>query len=215
MDYEAPGGGFERYRLPLLLAGGLTLYGASRLDATRPVAGLLLTYGFPVIALAWAAAPFRESSLLRPVLAVGGVCAAAAELAIGRALAPEAAVFGLIPEPVLMAVSIGSMLAAAFVQAKASGRGMPPTFSAWMGMVTMIALYMPSHARVGKDSLDAFVAALLVSLFVGGGAGLALGALAARVFKRPEAKPAISRPKLEPKGSGSKSKLESNKPEPG
>ena len=188
MDYEAPGGGFERYRLPLLLTGGLALYGASRFDATRPVAGLLLSYGFPVIALVWGSSPFWESALGKYAFSVGGVCALAAELAIGRALAPEVAAFGLVPGGALMIVSIVSMLAAAAVQAAAAGKGMRNQFAAWMGMVTMLALYMPSHAKVGKDSLDAFVAALLVSLFVGGGAGLALGGLVTRLSKKPEAK---------------------------
>src|SRR5512147_1306032 len=100
MDYEAPGGGFERYRLPLLLAGGLALYGASRIDATRPLAGLLLSYGFPVIALLWASTPFRENRLAKYALGVGAISAIAAELAIGRALAPQVWLFVLVPESV-------------------------------------------------------------------------------------------------------------------
>ena len=52
--------GWDRYRLPALLAAGLAIYGASRFDVTRPVAGLLLTYGFPVIAVVAAVARHLE-----------------------------------------------------------------------------------------------------------------------------------------------------------
>ena len=178
--------GWARYQLPVLLFGGLALYGASRFGATRPVAGVLLTYGFPLLALFMASAPLRESSLFRPALVIGGVGAAAAEIAIAHALEPKLEIWGLVPPHVLSVVSISALLLAAGVQAAAAGRGMRNTFAAWMGIVTMLAFYLPSHAKVGKDALDAFVAALLVSLFVGGGAGLLLGAVATRLVKRPE-----------------------------
>ncbi|MFO0570867.1 MAG: hypothetical protein U0263_34840 [Polyangiaceae bacterium] len=184
--------GLERYQLPLLLGGGLALYGASRFDATRPIAGVLLTYGFPVLALAFASSPLRESSLFGKALGVGVVGALAAELAIGHAMAPNVPLFALVPTGVLTAASLTALVLGAVVQAVAKSRGMRSTFAGWLGIVTALALYLPSHVRVGKDSLDAFVAALLVSLFLGGGAGLLLGGLAARFVKRP---PSPSAPK--------------------
>ncbi|MBK7582816.1 MAG: hypothetical protein IPI67_21810 [Myxococcales bacterium] len=176
--------GWARYQLPVLLTGGLVLYGASRFDGTRAVAGMLLTYGFPLLALFIASAPLRESSLFPSALTVGGIAAGAAELAIGHALMPKSELFALVPGPILAGTSVVALLLAAVVQARAAGRGMRNTFAAWMGMVTMVALYLPGHARAGKDSLDAFVAALLVSLFVGGGAGLMLGGVATRLLKK-------------------------------
>lgn len=181
MSYEGPGGGFGRYRLPLLLAAGLALYGASRFDATRPVAGVLLTYGFPPMAAIWGSAPMRGSSLWPLALGVGGIGAAAAELGIAHALEPGVELFALVPQSVLVVVSGLALLGAACVHTAAAGKGIRNMFSAWMGMVTMLNLYLPSHVKVGKDALDAFVAALLVSLFVGGGAGLALGGVATRL----------------------------------
>lgn len=180
--------GWARYQLPVLLFGGLALYGASRFDATRPIAGVLLTYGFPMLALLAASAPLRESSLFTPALVVGGVGAAAAELSIAHALQPNVQAYAIVPAQVLSVISVLALLLAAAVQGAAAGRGMRNAFAAWMGMVTMLALYLPTHARVGKDTLDAFVAALLVSLFVGGGVGLLLGSVATRFTKRPEAK---------------------------
>ena len=176
--------GWARYQVPGLLAGGLALYGASRMDATRPVAGVLLTYGFPVLALLAASAPLKQSTIFTPALVIGGTGAAAAELSIAHALQPSVSLYAIVPPSVLMAISVLALLASAGVQAAAAGRGMRNTFTAWMGMVTLLALYLPSHAKVGKDALDAFIAALMVSLFVGGGAGLALGALATRLVRR-------------------------------
>lgn len=178
--------GWARYQLPGLLAGGLALYGASRMDATRPVAGVLLTYGFPILALLAASAPLKQSTIFTPALVIGGAGAAAAELSIAHALQPGVSLYAIVPTSVLMAISVLALLASAGVQAAAAGRGMRNTFTAWMGMVTLLALYLPSHAKVGKDALDAFIAALMVSLFVGGGAGLALGALATRLVRRPD-----------------------------
>jgi hypothetical protein len=181
LDYEA---GWARYRVHGLLAGGLLLYGASRIDATRPVAGVLLMYGFPVLALAVAAAPFRHSKLWNAVWVIGGLAAATAELSIARALSPQVSLYSLVPTSVTSALSIIALILAAGVQAAGVGRGRPNTFAAWMGMVTALALYLPTHARVGKDALDAFIAALLVALFVGGGVGLALGGIATRIARR-------------------------------
>lgn len=182
--------GWARYQLPILLFGGLALYGASRFDGTRPMAGVLLTYGFPVLALFLASAPLKESPLWAPALVIGGSAAAAAELSIAHALQPKVELYALVPSQVLAIVSVLSLLLAAGVQAAAAGRGMRNTFAAWMGVVTMLTLYLPTHAKVGKDALDAFVAAFLVSLFVGGGAGLLLGSIATRVSRRPQAPPA-------------------------
>ncbi len=176
--------GWARYKVPGLLAGGLALYGASRMDATRPVAGVLLTYGFPVVALLVASAPLKQSTIFTPALVIGGVGAAAAELSIAHALEPSVSLYGVLPTSALMAISVLALVLSAGVQAAAAGRGMRNTFTAWMGMVTMLALYLPSHAKVGKDALDAFIAALMVSLFVGGGVGLALGAIATRLVRR-------------------------------
>ncbi len=189
---------WERHKLPILLAGGLALYGAARFDATRPVAGVLLTYGFPLVALFMGSSPFRESALAGAAFAVGGVAALSAELAIGHAAAPSIAVFSLVPRLVLTLVSVLALLGAGIVQAAGANRGVRSTFAGWIGIVTMLALYLPAHPRAGRDQMDAFIAALLVSLFVGGGAGLLVGALAGRVLRRPASEKAAPKPGSSP-----------------
>lgn len=193
--------GWERYRIPFLLTGGLALYGASRFDATRAVAGVLLTYGFPLMAVAFGVIKLRDTALFAPALAVGSVAAVSAELAIGHAMAPELPVFGIVAPHILVWASALAAVGAVVMQAVAAGRGLRNFFAAWVGMVTMLALYMPAHAKVGRDSLDAFVAALIVSLFVGGGAGMLLGGLATRLVKGEPAaaeKPAEARAATSP-----------------
>lgn len=177
--------GWERYRIPALLAGGLAIYGASRFDATRAVAGLLLTYGFPLIAVIAAVAPFRDSSSFGLAATVGAVAALASELAIGHAIAPSVPLFAAASGSAPVVVTLAAALAGVGVQAAGAARGVRNFYAAWMGMLTMLVLYLPSHTKAGKDSLDAFVAALLVSLFVGGGAGMLLGGLATRFVKKP------------------------------
>jgi hypothetical protein len=173
----------ERRRLPMLFAALIALYGASRFDVTRPLAGALLTYGFPVAAVLMGFLPINESSMRGPGIVVAAVAAGAAELAIGRELQPSIEIFGLVPAPVVSVALVLSLLGAVIVQALAHKRGVRNLFAAWVGIVTMLGLYLPSHAKVGRDSLDSFIAALLVSLFVGGGAGLFLGLIVTSIVK--------------------------------
>lgn len=175
----------EKKHLPMLFGGLVVLYVASRLDVTRPFAGVILTYGFPIAAVTMGFLPISESSVRNLAIAVGVLSAASAELAIGRELQPSVGLFSLVPPPFVSVGLVGSLLAATFVQAIAAKRGLRNLFAAWVGIVTMLGLYLPSHARVGRDSMDSFIAAMLVSLFVGGGAGLFLGLGVTRVIKGP------------------------------
>lgn len=182
---DTPDPDAQRNRLPIMFGAILVVYVATRLDATRPVAGVLLVYGFPIAAVAMGFLPIAESSVRAGAIAVGVVAAAAAELAIGRELLPAVEAFSLVPPPFVSVTLLGALAGAAVVQAVAAKRGLRNLFSAWVGIVTMLGLYLPSHARAGRDTLDAFIAALLVSLFVGGGAGLLLGLAVTRVVKGP------------------------------
>jgi hypothetical protein len=173
----------ERRRLPILFAALIALYGASRFDATRSLAGAFLTYGFPIAAVMMGYLPINDSSVRGPGIAVAVVAAGAAELAIARELQPSVEIFSLLPPPAVSTLLIGSLLGAVVVQAVAQKRGLRNLFGAWVGIVTMLGLYLPSHARVGRDSLDSFIAAMLVSLFVGGGAGLFLGLIVTHAIK--------------------------------
>jgi hypothetical protein len=163
----------------------LVVYVATRLDATRPVAGVLMVYGFPIAAVTMGFLPIAESSVRGAAITVGVLAAGAAELAIGRELQPAVEAFSLVPAPIVSVALLCALAGAAVVQAVAAKRGLRNLFSAWVGIVTMLGLYLPSHVRAGRDTLDAFIAALLVSLFVGGGAGLCLGLIVTRVVKGP------------------------------
>src|SRR5258706_6759090 len=81
----------ERYQLPLLLGSGLALYGASRFDATRPFAGVLLAYGVPIGAVLKGGAPLRETAFRGWLLTIGTTVIVATDVLIARAYSPPLA----------------------------------------------------------------------------------------------------------------------------
>ncbi len=174
----------ERGKLPLFFAVGIALYGASRFDVTRPVAGVLLTYGFPVAAVLMGFFPISDSRSRSLAIGAGVGAVGGTEIAIGHAMAPNIEALAAIPDVVIQVALGASLLGAVTAQALAATSGFRNFFGAWVGMVCMLGAYLPAHVKVGRDSLDSFVAALLVSLFIGGGVGLFGGTFATSLSKR-------------------------------
>jgi hypothetical protein len=177
---------FERYRLPLLFFGMVLVVMMSRFDGTRRASAALASYGFPVAMGLAASVKFMDSrpSLQVPAYALAAIAALSADLAVLAALRPEGHWLHALPPKALPAVLVACTLAGAVVQGRAADAGLPTYLSAWLGMIAMWGLYFPSHAAAGSDPFGAVLAAGMVSLFVGGGAGFALGALAKRMIKR-------------------------------
>src|SRR5262245_50084684 len=122
----------------MLFGGLVVLYVASRLDVTRPFAGVILTYGFPIAAVTMGFLPISESSVRNAAIAVAVLSASSAELAIGRELQPSSGLFSLVPTQFVSVALVGSLLAATVVQAVAAKRGLRNLFAAWVGIVTML-----------------------------------------------------------------------------
>lgn len=177
----------RRWQLPLLLTAALILVAGSRLEATRPLEAGVLAFGFPLLAIGLALAPLRDSAseLRNAGLTLGGLGVLASEVAVARA-------FGVLPpalsalarSPVLPWLLVGLAAAAVAVQAIAAQRGMRTFVGAWFGMVAALAIYLPGHFAPEKERFGQVLAALLVSLIVGGGPGLLAGAAASKLVKR-------------------------------
>ncbi|MCA9597375.1 MAG: hypothetical protein KC776_28875 [Myxococcales bacterium] len=180
----------ERWRLPLMFGGLLALILMSRFDATRALAAGLFTFGFPVVAAAVGALRYRESdtglrSLAITAAALGAV---AAEAALGRAILTDSPLFAALPATLPIAPALGvAVILGAVAQAVAKTRGMRSFLAAWLGMVMVWGLYVPTHRVGGHDALDAMLGAAIVALFVGGGGGLLAGFVASLFVKRRDA----------------------------
>ena len=177
----------RRWQIPLLLAGMLVLVAGSRFDGTRPMLAAVLAFGFPVLSIGLAIAPFRDSTvaLRNLAFALGALAALAAEARIARAwgVAPPA-VAALARMDALVWLLIASAIAGALVQAVAAHRGMRTFVAAWLAMVAALAIYLPGHFEPTKEALGQVIAALLFSLVVGGGPGLLGGAAVSALAKR-------------------------------
>jgi hypothetical protein len=178
--------GERRWQIPLLMTVALVLMLGSRFDATRAAEAVFVLLGFPVLALALALSPLRDSasSLRKAGLLLGSFALAATELRLLEAFAWTP---GLLAEAarskgltwLLVALAAGGIA----LQAAASRRGIRTYAGAWVGMIAALAIYFPSYFTPGKETFGQVLAALLVALVVGGGPGLVAGALAVRLVK--------------------------------
>jgi hypothetical protein len=167
----------RRLMLPALGIVVVAVAGATRFVETRQTEAQIVALVLPVVAMLGAALTLRhaESRLRR----------AAFLLAFGLGASTEAILLPTVAGSGSpgFARSLGCALllcllgvGAAGIEALAARRGTSSRFGALAGMVVGLGLYLPRHFG-HKDPFGAVVAALLVALFVGGGAGLMLGAI--------------------------------------
>ncbi len=168
----------RRLMLPALLVVVVGVAGATRFVETRQAEAEVVLIALPVVAMLSAAVTLRhaESRLRRAAfllaLGLGAMTEVVLVPTVTGSGSPEfAASFG----GALFFCALG--LGAALIEALAAKRGTSSRFGALAGMLVALSLYLPGHFA-HKDPFGAAVAALLVALFVGGSAGLLLGALA-------------------------------------
>jgi hypothetical protein len=167
----------RRLTVPALLAVVVAVAGATRFVETRQTEAELVVLALPVVAMVSAAVTLRhaESRLRRAAfvlaLGLGAMTEAVLLPTVTGSGSPE---FARSLGGALLLCALG--LAAAFIEALAARRGTSSRFGALAGMAVALALYLPGHFA-HRDPFGAAVAALLVALVVGGGAGLLLGAV--------------------------------------
>ncbi|MEZ4226284.1 MAG: hypothetical protein R3B13_35390 [Polyangiaceae bacterium] len=170
---------WEARRLPLMFTAVLGLVLVSRLDALRGVAGVGFGMGFPVLCAGLAVRPFRDVTLWVPALVLALLLAAASVAQLSVVFAPDTAA-----AKVLLGVLALAPVAGAALQARGALAGVRSFAAAWFGIGALFSYYFADHRSAGHDAMDAVLAAGLVSLFVGGGVGFALGAIATAIARR-------------------------------
>jgi hypothetical protein len=171
----------ERFRLPVLFTGLLALIGASRFEATRPLEAMFVALVVPLGALVVGAAPFKDSSSPLRILgfSLATVVLVLSEVSVAGALFASSST----TRTAVLATFVGLGVLAVFIEAAAARNGLKTRFSACVGIAAALAAYLPGHFNQ-KEALGTVLAALLIAVFAGGGAGLVLGAFATRVARR-------------------------------
>ena len=162
-----------------MFGGILALVLVSRMEGIRDRAGQVGAYAIPVAFAFLAIRPFRESALWN----------AAAGLAVGASAVCGLTVAGVVgPDHPARSLLIGLLIAApaagAVLQGYGARSGVRSYCAAWLGIAAQFSYFLARNPRAGHDSFDALLGAGLVALFVGGGAGFALGAIATHLGKR-------------------------------
>jgi hypothetical protein len=178
----------RRWHIPLMLGAILAVVVASRFDVTRQLEANLFAFGFPLLATGMAVIPLRESTdaLRNAGFTLGGIAAFTAEIRVARAFAiapPELAAIADCPATAWLLVA--SVASAAVLQAAAARRGMRTFAGAWFGMAAALAIYLPGHFQPEAERFGQVLAALMLSLIVGGGPGFLAGALLTSFVKTP------------------------------
>ncbi|HMJ10773.1 MAG TPA: hypothetical protein VK524_05165, partial [Polyangiaceae bacterium] len=132
----------DRYRLPVMFVGILTLIGASRFEATRSGEAIFIALILPLALLAAGAAPFKDADAGLRVTGFGvalGVLALS-ELRIVSALFPALGA-PLAPAALLWVVGGLAILTEAF----GARHGTRSRLAACAGIALGLAMYLPGH----------------------------------------------------------------------
>ncbi len=171
----------DRWRIPILAGVAVLLFAGTRFKASRPYEATFVALALPVVAVVMGALPLRDAhpKLRAAAFGVGGLVLLASELSVSHALFPAVVpALPFVPFVVLFGLLA---LAAALVEALASGRGILNRFAPWVGMTVALSLYLPAHIDLA-DRFSAVLAGVIVALFAGGLGGLLLGMGASRLL---------------------------------
>lgn len=172
----------ERSYLPWIMAALVVVVGGAKLDSMRPYVGRALALAIPIVPVVMAVKRVEGGNvrLERAASAVGWLTILAGEACVAYGVFHVAALGGV---ATAARFALYGAAAAALVVHTLEARSQPKArYAAFIGLACVFAVYVSTHA--GKDAFSTVFGAFFVALFVGGGAGLLLGELLGRVFKR-------------------------------
>jgi hypothetical protein len=172
----------ERSYLPWIMAGLVLVVGGAKLDSMRPYVGRALALAIPVVPVLMAVKRVEGGNvkLERAASAVGWLTILAGEACVAYGVFHVAALAGV--ANVARFALYGAAVAALAVHTLEARSQPKARYAAFIGLASVFAVYVSTHTD--KDPFAAVFGAFFIALFVGGGAGLLLGELLGRVFKR-------------------------------
>jgi hypothetical protein len=172
----------QRSSLPWVMAALVLVVGGAKLEAARPLVAQGMALAIPVVPVALAVKRIEGGgpTLERAAGFVGWLTILAGEACVANSFFHVVALDGFAPlaRAVLYAAGAGALFVHA-LEARSLGKA---RFAGYIGIAAGFASYLSTH--VGKDPFGSVFGAFFLALLVGGGAGLLLGELLGRVFKR-------------------------------
>lgn len=172
----------SRSSLPWVMAALVLVVGGAKLDAARPLVAEGMALAIPVVPVALAVKRIEGGgqTLERAAGLVGWLTILAGEACVLNGFFHVAALDSVaaLARAALYAAGAGALLVHT-LEARSLGKA---RFAGYIGIAAGFAIYLSTH--VGKDGFGSVFGAFFLGLLVGGGAGLLLGELLGRVFKR-------------------------------
>lgn len=176
-DDEASG----RSYLPWIMAALVLVVGGAKLDAARPLVARGLAIAVPIVPVVMAVKRLEGGAITleRAGTAVGWVTILAGELCVAIGVFNMPALSGLLP--VAHAALYAAGASALVVHTLEARRGTKGRFAGFIGIAAAFAIYISTHES--KDAFGSVFGAFFVAMACGG-AGLLIGELLGRVFKK-------------------------------
>lgn len=172
----------QRSYLPWVMAALVLVVGGAKVDAARPLVASALAVAIPIVPVVIAARRVEDggTTLERAAVGVGWVTILAGEICVaGGFLGVGSLAAGAPLARAALYLAGAVALGVHTLEARNLGK---PRFAGYIGIAAAFAIYLSTH--VGKDPFASVFGALFIAIAAGGGAGLLIGELLARVFKK-------------------------------
>lgn len=163
------------------MAALVLVIGGAKLDAARPLVARAMAVAIPIVPIALGVKRVEGGSqtLERVAGAIGWVTILAAEACVAVAFFHVDALAEIMPAArVVLYVAAVAALAAHTLEAQSLGKA---RFAGYAGIAIGYAVFLSGH--VSKDAFSSVFGAFFVGVLIGG-AGLLLGELLGRAFKK-------------------------------
>jgi hypothetical protein len=174
--------GSDRSYLPWLMAALVLVVGGAKLEAARPYVADALAIAIPIVPVVMALKRLEgaDLELERAASIVGWFTILSGEICIAIGIFHVGALEQLGPwSRYALYLAVAAALVVHTLEARSVGKA---RFAAFIGMVAVFAIYVSTHD--GRDVFGRVFGAFFVALFVGGGAGLLVGEMLGRAFKK-------------------------------
>jgi len=172
----------ERSYLPWILATLVLVVGGAKLEAARPLVGRALALAIPVVPVAIGVKRVEGggSTLERAASGVGWLTILAGEVCVAGGVFHVGALTQVLPVArfALYLAAAGALIVHT-LEARSLGKA---RFAGYLGIAAGFAGYLAGHPA--NDAFSGVFGAFFIGM-LGGGAGLLLGELLGRVFKKP------------------------------